>query len=393
MAEFEKQHYVQKALLNNFAIKMSNGKHKICLLDLFAFLAEFRNTESAFYEKNIYNVKKEDTKELEKKLKEKIEDPAIALIKKIIISKNEVRLLRKDISLLKKYLLIQVYRNPRNMDSYANPKAGIKQMSDYNINEDESKLDFWKREISAILDNDWDHLVNNIDLVSVRKHAIGIHTGFLMFLSTDYEFVTNDSGVVTERVPIEIPKEKEKSFIEGANRLSELFGADKKDFSEQIKKEIENKTSYIDNFILFPISSNFALLSVNSIWKSYIENPAMVVGFGFKPISMILSKYLSLPQCTFVNKDKITDQSLLQKFKDDNDSYIYKVHDIESEDTIYCNILLMNEALRHIGFKTPASIIPSIKRYNQLANGGLKKMRNNYAGFVDVLEKLQIPNT
>lgn len=50
---FDRNHYIQNRLLKNFATKSDNGKYKICVLDLINFAVNYRNTESAFYEKNI----------------------------------------------------------------------------------------------------------------------------------------------------------------------------------------------------------------------------------------------------------------------------------------------------------------------------------------------------
>ena len=74
----ERNHYIQNRLLKNFATKSTNGKYKICVLDLFNFAVNYRNTESAFYEKNIYDLHTgTDTKELEIKFNEIIEKPMV----------------------------------------------------------------------------------------------------------------------------------------------------------------------------------------------------------------------------------------------------------------------------------------------------------------------------
>lgn len=49
---YTRNHYIQKRLLKNFAIRANNGKYKICVLDLIKFAVNYQNTESAFYEKN-----------------------------------------------------------------------------------------------------------------------------------------------------------------------------------------------------------------------------------------------------------------------------------------------------------------------------------------------------
>lgn len=53
---FTRNHYIQKRLLKNFAIRANNGKYKICVLDLIKFAVNYQNTESAFYENNLYDI-------------------------------------------------------------------------------------------------------------------------------------------------------------------------------------------------------------------------------------------------------------------------------------------------------------------------------------------------
>lgn len=394
MPPLEKQHYVQKKLLDNFAVKTSNDKYKICLLDILEFKAEYRNTESVFHAKNLYDVKEDDVKSLEINLKVKIEDPAMNIIERILKMPYKIILTRTELETLKKYILIQIYRNYRNMTGYTNPKPGIIEMSSYNLREGEDKLDFWKREMATILENDWNDVVTKIELSGVKKYAQEIHTGFLMFFSTDNEFVINDSGVVMERIPVEIPQEMQEDYIRIAKECAKTLGINNGD--EHAKAEIERESSYMDNLIFLPISSNYAIANVNFVWKYYQLNLLDKLTIKVPLKSAILTNHLSLPKNSYVNIelmkskfDSLNNAEIIECYKDKNDSYEYETHKLNAYETIYINNLMMNEAFRYLCFKTPQAVIPSIRSYNMLNSNNFGNMKKNYNGFVELLQTLK----
>ena len=149
---FNRNHYIQNRLLKNFAVKTDNGKYKICVLDLIKFAVNYRNTDSAFYETNLYDVHSGcDIKELEIKFNEIIERPMVELFDRICNSNDEVVFTRKELVTIKKYFLLQHYRTPKNRTNYTTLRQGFK-LSQYNIAEGETEEEFWKREMLTILD-------------------------------------------------------------------------------------------------------------------------------------------------------------------------------------------------------------------------------------------------
>ncbi len=184
---FNRNHYIQNRLLKNFSIKADNGKHKICVLDLINFSVNYRNTDSAFYENNLYDINNgSDIKELEIKFNEIIEKPMVKLFDRICDSVDEVVFTRKELITIKKYFLLQHYRTPKNKTNYTIPRQGFK-LSQYNIAEGESEEDFWKREMLTILDSKWSDLLQS-EMVGVRKHAIDTNSSFMMIIKSDSEF-------------------------------------------------------------------------------------------------------------------------------------------------------------------------------------------------------------
>lgn len=180
---------------------------------------------------------------------------------------------RTELETIRKYVLLQIYRTPHNKKSYTNISDNTFELSQFNINQNESKVDFWKREMLTILDSDWDSLLKT-DMIGIRKNALQINSYFLMFIKTTDEFCINDLGHCTERIPIKIPQDKQNEFIKTAKIIGQKFYG-KDDFDEIAKKEIADESSYIDNYILFPISSNIAILVVSPLWKQYLMHPEL----------------------------------------------------------------------------------------------------------------------
>lgn len=388
MSEYERHHYVQKALLKNFAIQDSNGKYKINVIDLKKNSVELRNIERAFYAKNIYDVQGEDEKKLEKDLGSKIEAPFCEVMKKILSQNDKIIINRKELLIIKKYMLIQIYRNLKNSlcysEKYVNKLNGINGVSRYNINEEESQMDFWKREIQTILDMEWDDLISKCDMVGVKRNAIQLNQNFLMFFKTNNEFLINDVGFTLERMPVNISMSKEE-YVNFAQQYGrDVFGVS--DFGEIAKKEFEADAGYLDNFVWFSISPNLAIVSVNVVWKQLFIHPELFEVLNILP-SPILINHFSLPENIYVNEVLIYDQKTLDKYKNPRDKYIYNINELNAYETNYINLLFLNEALRYIGYYSSKEIILSIKTYNNLKRLGHGNMKNDYEKIESILVK------
>lgn len=361
MSAYEKQHYVQKNVLKNFATK-----DIINIIDLSMSSVYKKNIKNAFYAENLYDIIGEDEKKLEKDLNENIEIPFSKILYRLLQEQNEISITRKELCTIKKYMLIQLYRNKKNSFSYLEHNSGRQELSNYNIQKGESNLDFWKREIQTILDNEWDD-ITKCNLVGVKIFSAILNGGFLMFFKTNSEFLINDIGLTIERIPVKL-NIPDNVYIELAQKLGrEEFGIE--NFDEIAKKEVKTNSSYIDNDMWFSFSPNFAIACVNGAWRQE----------GLMPkSSSLVEKYLSFPKNEYVNQKLITTKEALTKYKSQDDKYIYQIHYLNSDETIAINHLYLNEAFRYIGFKSSQGIFPSIQSYNVLKKRGVRNMKNDY---------------
>ena len=379
MAEFDKNHYVPDFLLKNFALKQKGGKYAFYYLNLLKGKVEWRTTKNSFYKKKLYDLKNEDNiKDLEHSFDRSIESIVQPLLNKLIACKEETIVLsRSEIELIKKYALVQIYRNARNGDNYSDDEINTENtISKYNIKDGESPDAFWKRELMTILNSSWDEILKS-DMVGIKFVANEINSSFIMLFKADNELCINDLGYVTERIPMKLSKEQQEEYI----KFSKAYGEkifEVSDFDVRAKNEIEENKVYIDNYILFPISSNFAIALVNKIWKRKLLNS---IDFNNIP-SHLLNNHLSLPETNYVNKDKIkTDEDIL-KYKSPDDTYKYKIHITTEKEVELINFLLINEAYQYIAFKTFNCFINTFKDYQNLKYDNIGNKGHDLTAFL-----------
>ena len=207
MRRYQKQHYVPKGMLKNFGIRKDNGEYEVYLIDLLESKVEPRNPVSVMQEKNINNIPGGD-ETLEIKLGENIDGPMLEIVKRFSKNRDEIVLTRREQNIVKKYILIQIFRSLQNMRTYEVLPEEIRLLMGKDLREGESGIDFWKRELETIVDSDWDSLLEIENMESVKFHAQAVANGFLAFFSTKDEFIINDSGAIFERLLGEIPKDK-----------------------------------------------------------------------------------------------------------------------------------------------------------------------------------------
>lgn len=382
--KYVKQHYVPQLVLENFT--HSNEPKNLYYLDLILFEAKKNSPANLFYEKNLYDIEIDnDEKAIEKKLGQKIETPIKSLFDEIINTKDELEITRKDVEKLKKYMLVQIYRSNRNKISYEiKPKDPIV-FSSYNKKESESAVDFWKQEINYIVDHSWDEILSS-ELVGVKQHATILQSGFLGFFKTDEEFVLNDLGYAIERIPIEVSSDIKKMTDDNIESFSKMFNIPLEDLRKKLEYELKENNSYVDNMYLFPISPKCSIAVINNTWINSIMKKSDSILDDVHNKSILKDNILP-PIPNLINADKIgNDLSLIPKYKTLEDTYFYIIQKFNTEKTLACNLLSLNEVTRYLTYKTPKNLINTIRLYNQLEGAGTLNTKKNYKGFIDLIK-------
>ena len=387
---YDHNHYIPMFLLRGFATETPKQKLKIKYVNTKENIVEFRNIYSTFWKSHLYDVlNSADSKILEKLFGSAIENPVSSIIKRICgANDSRFSISRKELDVLKKYILIQNYRNPTNLSAYENAHNTDKfTFSRQFKTKEETDSDYWKREMLYILEHDWDDIVKQTEMPGVKSAAQSIYQGYLTFFSTDDEFFLSDVPVFTERIPVTIPKEKEEEFVKTAIEASKNSGISVAQVEENARREIKEKTSYLDNFSFMVLTPKLAVAVVNVIWKiRYLYGD-----IDFKLESPILEnpKNVRLPANHFVNSEKIIDSDTLQKYKDPSDSYEYEIIKLNRLETDHVMLLSLNETNSLIAYKDNQSIIRQIGLYNHLRTSGVPKVKNDYSRTLEAILKYE----
>jgi hypothetical protein len=385
---YKVNHYVPQFVLKNFCDEDDN---KINLMDLIHFEVKHKSVKSTFSINNFYDLKAEvsqDPKKLEKLFGEKIESKMGLIIKKVNESPESFEITRKELEVIKKYITLQRYRNPSNQSSYNESFKGNK-LSKYSIKKGESEVDFWKREMLFILENDWDTIIKQTEFIGVKMVTDQIYSEYITFFTTNEEFIITDVNCFTERINMHIPENKKQEYYEMSLKTRKMYNM--YDAAEGAQKEVNRDKQYFDNYTFVVVSPNLAIASINQVWKHKYLHPEISDNWMTKNIfSPILNntKNFSLPVTNYVNREFMKDDSDIGQFKDKNDKYLYKKILLNTEETNHIMVLCLNEARLYIGYKTSEYIKKFILAYKEVNNMKIENIRNNFNGFISLIDNL-----
>lgn len=336
---YKKQHYVQKAILNSFGEKLSKNSTKIKYLDLSDITVKNDFTSNVFCVKNLYNLNiSENDKELEQSINKNIETPMNSIRNKIANSNDEfVTLSNNEILTIKKYCLMQIYRNPINISHVENMCEDTDYIGKTQKHETESNLDYLKREMLYICENDLRN-ENEFNLMGVKYQTDSVLNSSIMIFRTPYEFVINDLGYACEMTYVNIKTELAIAQATGIEKyMYEKYHIN--NFDSYLKElEMNNYNIKYELCTILPISYNTAIIFLNKAWNHYTPERAIYPIFS----SRIVNKYIASA------KKATTEYSIIK---------------ITEKDTLNINFLLMDTAQKILGFKTAEFMIKSIDHY------------------------------
>lgn len=373
-------HYVQKARLKNFS--WQKGKHnKIIVADLGNKKIGSRNIESAFYQKGLY------TNDVEVEMNDLIEKPGMRVFDKIYSSQHAAILTRNDLEILKKYLLVQLYRNPTNMSHYSPNWEGDILGLNKKYETDAKAYQHISNEIHTICSTSWKDLLKTKDKELSNNIHIMRQTCTMFVRSQSLEFVINDLGSVCERHPwSNLDENLVKKYFKDSTGI---------DFSDEIIQKLISTHQYYDNFTFYPISSHFGIITISPIWSillkykhpyriSYIgpNSPLRVdVDYSFYDwIAQTMGLYsefikqlfipcanvyespeLQKAYCSDVSMEKF--EAIVEEYSSPNDKYLFPVIDLNLEWAEYLNRLTINEAKEYFAFESQLNGEISIANY------------------------------
>lgn len=373
-------HYVSQLIIRRF----QDGDNKIHVFDSKnKVILENRNSCRIFCEKDIFS------DEIEQKLSQELENPFARLIDNKIISKEQITLTRKDISLIKKYMLVDsiktlnpkmaysIFRGFSNIvDKYWDINTKLKKYLPSNLPSmaelEDTKEDFFERILLVSIES------NSLQEIAFHKKsckelylwAKAFLDGYIAFWDSNpsQEYILTDNGMTSEYEPSHL-------IFSGISTskfpyIMEKLTATNDKFKQAVYATILEKLPFIyENFSIFNLTSKRSIVTINPFFRLYTENSFSFTGLNERseieipdiwPSFIETKSALEPPQNNYIIKGLYTD----------NDEFKYIPKELSIYDTIYLNTLFLGQTHKLIGFRSIDKISDSLLSYIALRSAG-----------------------
>lgn len=354
-------HYVPRLILRKFS-------DKLCVYNVkTGNLQENIVPEHAFEITNLYD------RDVEQKLNERIESQFGNLLSNVILrAENEISLTRKQLLIVKKFLLISTLRTKQSEALLQEEKLSHKLFDipfEEKKIEGENAFNYWMRTLNVVLDTDgtpqeilkhpdktypayrWSQIVNSA------------YIGFWDSSQDPDDFVITDIGMTSEN-------EKGWDGIRTHNDKKLMWLKQQLDYAQNemekssIAQLLYNTCSFSENFMMFPISSRRMIVLICPFFKyRYHCKDAGIAVPSLNSLTLIPNEEIFKP-----NSNKyILPQRPNEPFKyHDDDRYIYNIKKLSTCETQYCNALFMDRIDTYFGFSSLENAVGSIIKYKEL---------------------------
>lgn len=385
-------HYVPRFILKNFGNKISTYKIKNQKLSTNV------KPENAFGEEDFYS------SDVENKLNRKIESKfANVFNNKISNIENRITLTRKELKLVKKFLLVSIIRSLGSEDymlkeknfyndlskkltviyknkGYSNVQT--KKIIDREIPfvekqiPNESIHDYWLRTLEVILDSDGTPssiMENDNKTYPAFRWACVVNTAYIGFWDAPKgkEFVITDVGMTSEN-----ELGWDGIYNQNHKKLDYVFNifhqANTEEQKQYLYRIARNLTYFHENFQMFSISKNRMIVLISSFFKFLKMNN---LNYDIANLTNIPDWRLFEPNaCNYIEPNKCSDEDIFE----------YKITKLTYDEILYCNSLFLDRINSFVGFSNIDAIRDSLLMYYKLTHTGLTA-RVNYDALMTII--------
>ena len=365
-----KNHYVSQLIIKRFAPSVTTfdvNKRSVI---------ENRQAHKIFYKNDIY------TNEVEKKLAHELEQPFARLLDEKILHTDKIVLTRKDMELLKQFLLLDSVRTYEAQDflrvlsNFKNNAEKYFQLqrnfNDFNINlPSVFDLDLCAeaiqmRAMQLFLDckNTGEIMRHPLATRELYCWAKVNYDSYVAFWDSDddQEFILTSTGMVSEYEP-------SHAIFEGLDLSKYSYLLDKLGCSNSERRAYYahllsfNQIMY-ENFNIFNLSSNRCMVLVHPFFKLYSGAEQLI---NFKKVMFEAPEIW--PTC-FENKNLVAPpqnhyKCLMLGFTDD-DIFEYIPQKLSFWETVYLNGLILSQTHEIIGYNDISKVVDTFTFVNLL---------------------------
>lgn len=377
-------HYVPKFVLKNFGDKISIYDIKS------GELREDVKLEKAYSQVGFYN------DEIEDKLNRKIESQFANLFyNKISKCSDKIILNRKELWLVKKFLLISVIRSieseqflQKEKRFYDNLKeywiaferaqklseehtlAGIENMKPpfvERVIDGETDYEYWMRTLDVILETDGspEEIMKHPNATyPAHRWAQVLNAGYLGFWDTTSDrnkFVITDIGMTSENElgwnGYSVHNVKKTNFF--SNLL--LYETDPK-MKNKIAQMMQMTSNFHENFQMFPISATRMIVLIAPFYKFRQTYKNIYKMPPLETLTKLINEELYYPN----DARYVLPQNSPHYSYHEDDEYIYSVKHLSDKEVQYCNALFMDRVSHFFGFSSLPDVVRSVILYKKL---------------------------
>lgn len=354
-------HYVPRLVLRKFGEKLSLYNVRT------GELKENIRLEKAYAKRGFYDEK------IEEELNHNVESQFAGILSNLVLKcDNTICLSRKNLLIIKKFLLISMLRSIES-EEWSNREKDIYKwysvLQPFEEKEScrETPREYWLRTLRVVLETDGTPqqiLAHPDKTSSAYRWANIVNSAYIAFWDAPdnvQEFVITDIGMTSENEKgwngITVHNDRKLAYI------SKII-SDTKDRDEQaiLYSIYQSVLNFSENFMMFPISAKRMIVLICPFFKlryhmklSGIEVPHL------QDITVIPNETLFAPN----GNDYVYPRAKNQQYHDD-DRYIYDIKRLSIDEIRYCNALFMDRVNTYLGFSALDKVAESVLEYRKL---------------------------
>ena len=361
---YSNNHFVPRLVLRRYKDRLSVFNIRT------GELKENNKLENIFSEQKLYD------EDIEIKLGQNVESPFANILTQKILKADageEIELTRKELNIIKKFLLTEQMRVFINEGKYSalekyltafQKASGINYPFEEKLIENETIETRWQRNLRVIVEcSDLMHIhEHEFCTYEIYRWAQIYNSGYLAVwdsTASGEDFIVSDIGMTSEVEPsfvkIGLEVAKKDYLLKALQRTNKV--SEKKLYYDLFNAQL----NFHENFYMFSISKNRMIVVINPFFRLYSNKQYAEEVKVPKPD--IWPTEISDKALYAKNRSQQLPIVLGKPVLNDNDKFWYKVQSMEFDDVAWVNMLMLDRIDTYMGFADMENIADSVFNY------------------------------